>query len=127
MTRESVVRSHWVSVPSIDWPTQSSRDTEESVSLVSDFSPLSMVSVSPSPGSKLRPASGPEVGLAWSFATSWDVVYIKFRGSDVRGAGMPLAISPANKTEFLLELAERVSGLGERDESGQGRTMRLEP
>jgi hypothetical protein len=52
-----------------------------------------------------------------NFVTSWDIVYIYFRGPSGRAVGWPLAISPANKTEFLRELAERVPGLGGRDEN----------
>jgi hypothetical protein len=52
-----------------------------------------------------------------NFVTSWDIVYIRFRGPSGRAVGWPLAISPANKTEFLRELAERVPGLGGRDEN----------
>jgi len=61
-----------------------------------------------------------------NFVTSWDIVYIRFRGPSGRASGWPLAISPANKTEFLRELAERVPGLGGLGESGLGHTTRLE-
>jgi hypothetical protein len=61
-----------------------------------------------------------------NFATSWDLVYIRFRRPDGRVAGLPLAISPANKTEFLRELAERVPGLGGRGEGANDDTTRLE-
>jgi hypothetical protein len=62
------------------------------------------------------------LGPAWSFGTSRDMVYIKFHKP-----GLPLAISPANKTEFLRELAERVPGLGGRGEGTQEDSTRLEP
>jgi len=61
------------------------------------------------------------LGAAWSFATSWDMVYIRFRKYD-----LPLAISPANKAEFLRELAERVPGLRVRGEGTQEDPKRLE-
>jgi hypothetical protein len=67
------------------------------------------------------------LGPAWSLATSWDMVYIKFRGPAGRAAGLPLAISPANKAEFLRELAERVPGLVGPVESGRAHPTRLEP
>lgn len=51
----------------------------------------------------------------------------RFRSQSGRAAGWPLAISPANKTEFLRELPERLPGLGGRGESGRGHTTRLEP
>ena len=54
------------------------------------------------------------LGPALSLATSWDMVYIKFRKS-----AWPLAVSPANKTEFLRDLAERVPGLARRGDGAQ--------
>ncbi len=57
---------------------------------------------------------------------SWDMVCIRFRGPGGRAAGWPLRISPANKTEFLRELAERVPGLRGRDEGTQEDSRRLE-
>jgi hypothetical protein len=39
------------------------------------------------------------------------MVYIKFCGPTGRLSAYPLAISPANKAEFLRERAERVPGL----------------
>jgi hypothetical protein len=67
------------------------------------------------------------LGPAWSFATSWDMVYIRFRSPDGRAAGQPLAISPANKAEFLRELAERGPGLGGLNEGTREDSTRLEP
>jgi hypothetical protein len=49
------------------------------------------------------------LGAAWSVAMSRDMVYIRLRNS-----GLPLAISPAIKTEFLRELADRMPGLNSR-------------
>jgi hypothetical protein len=65
------------------------------------------------------PTCVPLGAASLNFATSWDLVYIKFRPG-----GLPLAISPANKTEFLRELAERVPGLVVRAESGEAHTPR---
>jgi hypothetical protein len=67
------------------------------------------------------PARGPIIRVSLSFATSWDLVYIKFRPG-----GLPLTISPANKTEFLRELAERVPGLRGRGEGAQEDSTRRE-
>jgi hypothetical protein len=66
------------------------------------------------------------LGPGLSFATSWDMVYIRFRGPSGRAVGWPLIISPANKTEFLHELAERVPGLGGHDDCGQGHPTRFD-
>jgi Bacterial PH domain len=62
-----------------------------------------------------------------NLVTSWDIVYIRFRGPSGRAAGWPLAISPANKTEFLRELADRVPGLSVLGEGTQEDSRRLEP
>jgi hypothetical protein len=59
---------------------------------------------------------------SWNFATSWDLVYITFGKY-----GMPLAISPANKTEFLRELADRVPGFSVRGEDTQKDSRRIGP
>jgi hypothetical protein len=72
------------------------------------------------------PTRVPPLRAAWNFATSWDLVYIRFRGPSGRAAGWPLAISPANKTEFLRELTDRVQGLSVRGEGTQEDTTRLE-
>ncbi len=66
-------------------------------------------------------------GTAVNLSTSRATVCIKFRVWDGYVHGGPLAISPANKAEFLRELAERAPRLGGHGESGQGRTTRLEP
>jgi Bacterial PH domain len=67
------------------------------------------------------------LGPGLNFMTSWDMVYIRFRSPSGRAFGWPLVISPANKTEFLRELADRVPGLGVQGESTQGDCKRLEP
>ncbi len=59
------------------------------------------------------PTNAP-LGPAPSLATSWDAVFIKFGKS-----AWPLAISPANKTEFLRDLVERVPGLARRSDVAQ--------
>jgi hypothetical protein len=64
----------------------------------------------------------PPLRASWNLATSWDLVYISFRNSS-----LPLAISPANKAEFLRELADRVPGLSVRGEGTQENSRRLEP
>jgi hypothetical protein len=63
----------------------------------------------------------PPRGVALNFVTSWDMVYIRFR----KGS-LPLRISPANKTEFLRELAERVPGLRGLGDGTQEDSTRLE-
>jgi hypothetical protein len=67
------------------------------------------------------PRRGPLARASVNFATSWDLVYIIFRG---REPGLPMTISPVNKAEFLRELAERVPGLVVRAESGPAQTTR---
>jgi len=63
-------------------------------------------------------------GTAVNLTTSRATVCIKFRLWDGYVHGGPLAISPANKAEFLRELAERVPRLGGHGESGQGHTQK---
>jgi hypothetical protein len=67
------------------------------------------------------------LGPGLNLVTSWDMVYIRFRGPSGRAVGWPLAISPTNKTEFLRELAGRVPALAGRGERAQEDATRLEP
>jgi hypothetical protein len=65
------------------------------------------------------------LGPALQFARSSDMVHIKFRPAS-RVNRLPLAISPANQTELLRELAERVPGLTVRGEGNHEKSTRLE-
>jgi hypothetical protein len=56
------------------------------------------------------PARRPR-GRGWNFTTSLDYVYITFRLPNRNWTGWPIAISPADKSNFLRELAERVPGI----------------
>jgi hypothetical protein len=58
------------------------------------------------PSSARRPR-----GVVWNFTTSLDYVYITFRLTNRNWTGLPIAISPAEKSNFLRELAERVPGI----------------
>jgi hypothetical protein len=65
------------------------------------------------------------LGLGLGTSPDWDCVSIKFR-PDGRFTPWPLVICPDNKAEFLRELAERVPGLGGRDEGTQKDSTRLD-
>jgi hypothetical protein len=65
------------------------------------------------------------LGPSFNFATSWDMVYIRFSGPSGLAVGWPLAISPSNKTKFLCD-RRACAGLGGRGERSEGHTARLE-